>query len=577
MANNKTNPLNTITSYCLSVLFCATLLFAGCASSTGNTSNSESVQDTRDFSCSYFYFLWGTHAEYEKHYSEALDSYEKALVCDPSADYIKRKLPVLLIKTGDTDQAINILEKDLQHEPQDTARRALLATVFIQQRDTNSAISQYEAILDYDPENEEILFRLGALLSQTGTYDQAAYYLRKVLKIDPNAYYAQLYLARIADQQDETDKAEYYYLEALALNWSAELSQEIADFYARNHRYDDSIKILRAALENDETDEQARLGIVQALLAQDKEEEAIAELSLAKNYSKSPENLSLILSRLYLKNGENQKAQDNLLAILEVTDNPQARYLLGLIYSDAGKFADALAVLDGIKPQQQEFEDAVFLRTKILHQTGQTDEALRLLEKDLADEKSRLPLFYILAASLYQDKGEPERAIALLEQARLLYPKDERILFEYGIQVERSGRLQDAIAIMQQLIAINPDHAEALNFVGYSWADTDQRLEEALSYINRAMALKPGNGYIQDSLGWAYFKLGKFERARKELLGAVELVPEDPNIQDHLGDVYRALGQVNEARAAYLSALEKYDDEKKKEIVRKKIAALEKL
>lgn len=567
--------MNTITSYCLSVLACATLLFSGCALSTGDPSDSAALPENRDFSCAYFYFLWGTHAEYEKHFPEALESYEKALVCDPSADYIKRKLPLLLIRTGDTEQAISILENDLRLEPQDTARRALLATVFIQQRNTIGAIGQYEAILDYDPENEEILFRLGALLSQTGTYDRAGYYLRKVLKLDPNAYYAQLYLARIADQQDETDNTEYHYLEALALNWSAELSLEIADFYSRNERYDDSIRILRDILEKDESDEQARLGIVQALLAQDREEEAIAELSMAKNYSNRPENLSLILSRLYLKNGENQKAQDNLLAILEVTDNAEARYLLAVIYSDGGKISNAITVLDGIKPQQEEFEDAVLLRTKILHENGQTAEALRLLEKDLAGDESGLPLFYILAASLYQDKGEPERGIALLEQATRRYPMDERILFEYGVQVERTGRLPDAIAIMQKLIEINPDHAEALNFVGYSWADTDQRLEEALSYINRAMALKPGNGYIQDSLGWAYFKLGNYERARKELLGAIELLPEDPNIHDHLGDVYRALGRIDEARAAYLSALGRYDDEKKKEIVQNKITALE--
>ncbi len=566
--------MNTITSYYLSVLFSATLLFAGCASLTGGQSDVDGVPESRDFSCSYFYFLWGSHAEYEKRFPEALESYEKALVCDPSADYIKRKLPLLHIRTGDTDQAIDILEKELRLEPQDTARRTLLASVFIQQRKIQNAISQYEAILDYDPVNEEILFRLGALLSQTGSYDQARFYLLKVLKIDPNSYYAQLYLARIADQQGEAENAENHYLEALALNWSAELSQELADFYTRDRRYDDSIKVLRAALEKDESDEQARLGIVQALLAQDREEEAIAELSLAKKYSNTPENLSLILSRLYLKNGENQKAQDNLLAILEVSDSPQARYLLGLIYSNTGKFTDAVTVLAGIKPEQEEYEDAVFLRTKILNQTGQTDEALRLLEEDLAGEKSDLPLFYILAASLYQDKGESERSTALLEQALHRYPRDEQLLFEYAVQLERTDRLQEAIAVMQQVIEINPDNAEALNFVGYSWADSDQRLEEALAYINRAMQLKPGNGYIQDSLGWAYFKLGKFKRAREELLGALELLPEDPNIHDHLGDVYRALGQINEARASYLSALKRYDDEKKKDLVQKKIAAL---
>jgi len=570
--------MNKPTSYRLSFILFAALFLSACAPSTGlRTAGNEGELENRDFSCAYFYFLWGTHAEYEKRFSEALDAYEKALVCDSSADYIKRKLPLLLIRTGDTDQAIAILQQALEREPEDTARHALLARIFIQQKETESAVRQYEAIIDYDPDNEQILFRLGALLSQTGTYDGARYYLNRVLDLNPNGYFAHIYLARIAALLDESDRAEYHYLQALGLNWSADLSYEIADFYSKDKRYDDIIALLRTTLEKDAADEQARLGIVQALLAQDREEEAIAELSLAKKYSNVPEKISLVLSRLYLKNGENQKAQDNLLAVLEVSDSPQARYMLAVIYSDSGKFQDAITVLDGIAPDQEEFEESVFLKIKILHETGQIDTGLGLLEEYLGSEETRLPVFYILAASLYQEKNESDRSSSLLEQGSRRYPEDERLLFEYGIQLERSNRLDQAISIMQQLIKLNPDHAEALNFVGYTWADTNQNLEEALIYINKAMELKPGNGYIQDSLGWAYFKLGKFKRARKELLGAVELLPEDPHIHDHLGDVYLALGQINKARAAYLSAFEKYDDEKKKAVVQKKIADLEDL
>ena len=552
------------------------LLLSGCGSLSGDRIGDQAVApENKDLSCSYFYFLWGTHAEFDKRYAAALDAYEKALVCDSSAEYIRRKLPLLLLRTGDTEQAIELLEQAIELNPEDTARRTLLASIFLQQKDTDSGVAQYKAIISYDPENEQILFRLGALFSQNGSYDRARYYLLRLLELNQNAYFAHVYLARIAQQLKETDTAEYHYLKALELNWSADFSYEIADFYSRNNAYGKALDLLRTALEKDETDEQARLGIVQALLAQDLEEEAIAELSLAKQYSNTPEKISLVLSRLYLKNGEDQKAVENLLAVLEQTDSSEARYLLGVIYSDRGKFQDAVKMLDGITPDQEAFEDAVFLKTKILHQTGQIDEALAGLESYLASEETGLPIFYVLAASLYQDSDDSARSSALLLQGIKRYPEDERLLFEYGLQLERTNRLEEAIPVMEQIIEINPDHAEALNFVGYTWADSHRNLEKALAYISRAMELKPGNGYIQDSLGWAYFRLGKLNRAEKELLAALELLPEDPHIHDHLGDVYRALGQVDKARTLYLTAIEKFDDEKKKDGVQKKLNTLD--
>jgi len=554
------------------------LLLSGCGSLSGNRIAEQSAApENKDLSCAYFYFLWGTHAEYDKRYSAALDAYEKALVCDSSAEYIRRKLPLLLLRTGDAEEAIVLLEQALELNPEDTARRALLGSIFLQQKDTDRAVAQYKAIISYDPENEQILFRLGALFSQNGSYDRARYYLLRLLELNQNAYFAHVYLARIAQQLDEIETSEYHYLKALELNWSADFSYEIADFYSRNNAYEKAIDLLRTALEKDETDEQARLGIVQALLAQDHEEAAIAELSLAKQYSNTPEKISLVLSRLYLKNGEVQKAEDNLLAVLDETDSFEARYMLGVIYSDRGKFQDAIKMLDGITPGQEAFEDGVFLKTKILHQTGQIDEALAGLEIYLAGEETGLPIFYVLAASLYQENEESARSSALLEQGVSRYPKNERLLFEYGLQLERTDRLEEAIAVMQQVVEINPDHAEALNFIGYTWADSHRNLEKAFAYISRAMELKPGNGYIQDSLGWAYFRLGKLNRAEKELLGALELLPEDPHIHEHLGDVYRALGQVEKARTLYLTAIEKFDDEMKKDGVQTKLNSLDEL
>ncbi len=554
--------------------FTALLLFStliSCGSLTNGPSISAAESENRDTSCSYFYFLWGTHEEYYQRYGEALEAYQKALVCDPTGTYVERKLPILYLKMDAPDKAVSLLLENLQKTPDDNSQRALLARIYIQQKNEAKAIEQYETIIASDPENGQAFLRMGILLTQSGELKKATTYFKRLLEIDQESYFARLYLARIADQLDNSSEAEENYEAALELNYSVDLVYEIGEFYLKHKHYEKVIDVMRQLLKQDDSDERARFTIVQALLALDREEEAVAELSVAKEISRNPEKISLILSRLYLRNGNNDKARENLQSVLEVTDNSEARYLLAVLSMEAEAWTDALEMLSKINPADDEFEDSVVLQSRIYHQTGQLEKGIALLQGHLDDKESRKELFYILASSLYQERGQSVRATEVLATGISIYPESEKLLFEYGLQLERTDRLEEALEAMKQLLEYNPDHAEALNFIGYSWADTDRNLEQALAYITRAMELKPGNGYIQDSLGWVHFKLGNLETARDELTEALELVPDDPHIYDHLGDVYMAMGMADKALEAYKSALERFEDEEKKTMVQNKI------
>ena len=534
--------------------------------------NTEQVE--RDTSCSYFYFLWGTHEEYNQHYREALDAYQKSLICDPLGDYVRDKIPILYLKMDQPEKAINLLTKELNKHPDDIARLMLLARIFMQQKNSEKAIEYYLKIIGYEPSNEQALLRLGALLNQTGDLESARKYFSRLLQINPESYFSRLYLARIAEQLGKVTEAEEHYMSALDLNWSEDLIYEITDFYLKNRQYEENLVFLRSVSKKGNNTERIKLTIVQTLLALDKEEEAIAELSLVKN--KSPEQISLDLSRLYLRNGDKKKAIENLKAVIETQKVPEARNFLAIIYLDSGEYDNALAVLKNINPEQQQFVDEVFLKSRALHEASRTDEAIKMMKGYLNDTKTRRPLFYVVASSLLRDSSRPHEATKVLARGIHYFPDDERLLFEYGLQLERMERLEEAIVIMEKIIAANPDHAEALNFVGYSWADTDRNFEKALEYIVKAMKLKPNNGYIQDSLGWIYFKLGNFERAQIELIGALKLVPEDPYVHEHLGDVYHALNMIEKALTEYETALKFYEDEKKKKSVSAKIKNIQK-
>ena len=548
------------------------LLLSGCAGQEQRISSDDSpAADSQDLSCSYFYFLWGTHAEYEQRFDEAVDAYEKALVCDPSALYIRHKLPLLHLKKGDTSRAIELLEGNIQVDPHETASRKLIAGLMAQQKELEQASEQYEEILSYDQHNERVLLRLGVLLEQSGKPKKARRTLKRLIALNPQNYFAYLALARMTESPAE---AREYYLQALELNWSTELAYEVAQFHIEQESYNQAIALLREILDQDDSAEQARLLIVQSLLGSNREDEAIVELSLIPRYRNSPVQLSLARGKLYVRLDNYDQAIAHLNAVLKVHNDSSARYLLGVLYSEQNRLAESLEVLEGIDADQVEFEDAVSLRSRILHQQEKAAQALEMLNEYISLPSTRRPLFYIMAASLYRDSEQMELASAVLASGYANYPDHERLLFEYGLQLERTDRLDEAISVMEQLLIINPDHAEALNFVGYSWADTDRYLDRALVYIQRAMELKPGNGYIQDSLGWVHFKLGNLDRARDELLAALKLLPDDPYLHDHLGDVYQALGQRSKAIKAYKEALDHFDDQDKKAEVQKKIDAL---
>ena len=122
------------------------------------------------------------------------------------------------------------------------------------------------------------------------------------------------------------------------------------------------------------------------------------------------------------------------------------------------------------------------------------------------------------------------------------------IFYFRGICYERSKQWPKAEADLKKALELFPDQPHVLNYLGYSWVDQGINLDEGMKMIRRAVEQRPDDGYIVDSLGWAYYRLGNYEEAVKHLERAVELKPEDPTINDHLGDAYWKVGRKLEAQ-----------------------------
>jgi Flp pilus assembly protein TadD len=123
-----------------------------------------------------------------------------------------------------------------------------------------------------------------------------------------------------------------------------------------------------------------------------------------------------------------------------------------------------------------------------------------------------------------------------------------------GICFERSKQWPKSEADLKKALDLKPEQPHVLNYLGYSWIDQGINLDEGMKMIRRAVEQRPDDGYIVDSLGWAYYRIGNYEEATKHLERAIDLRPEDPTINDHLGDAYWKVGRKLEAKFQWAHA-----------------------
>ena len=534
----------------------------------------ERTAEANDMACSYFYFLWGKTAENNGRLEEALEAYEKALLCDEQSEFLKQSLAIILIKMDRKEQAARVLEQIISSNPQDAETRILLAKVYRSMGLMDEAAAIYQGLLEIQ-EDHDTLLMLGTLYAQNKEYDKAQKILNRLIQLENDSYLAHYSLARLYRELQYYDRAAASYDKALELNWFERLAYEVAEFYEGLQNYDKAIVVYNRIIDEGQSSDLAKTRLVNLYLSLGENDKALQLLRDLRSIMPESHNIDITISRILLS----QEKYDEAIMILEdvLETNPELtvlRYLIGMAYYQSKQYQKAEEHLLIIPPESNLYEDTIFLRLKILSEEDDQAKAIQLLEQQISDSVTRKPSFYILLASLYRENKEVEKAREYYEQALRLYPEDIDILYNYGIFLEKIGEQDNAMDKMQTVLAKDPENGAALNYIGYTWADNDVHLEQALEYIKKAAELMPDDGYVRDSLGWVLFKMGETEQAIVELEKASEMVDNDPIIKEHLGDVYLAMEQFEKALTAYKKAYELYEEADKKESVTTKINSL---
>lgn len=231
---------------------------------------------------------------------------------------------------------------------------------------------------------------------------------------------------------------------------------------------------------------------------------------------------------------------DHGLAIITLAD----------IFERLKRYERALDVYEMISDKSPLRANAQIQSGLILESMGRSDEALKHLQAIVGDDPRDIEALTALANLQRARKEFAESAKTYTRVLELLGTPargDWTLFYFRGIVYERSKQWPLAEADFKKALELYPEQPLVLNYLGYSWVDQNMNLEEGLRLLRRAVQLRPEDGYIIDSLGWAHYRMGRYEEALRELERAIELKPGDPVINDHLGDVYWRVGRKLEA------------------------------
>ncbi|WP_422373549.1 tetratricopeptide repeat protein [Hoeflea sp.] len=257
-------------------------------------------------------------------------------------------------------------------------------------------------------------------------------------------------------------------------------------------------------------------------------------------------------------------------------DDAATLVVLGGLKERLGKIEDAIALYDMVpqeSPMRRVSELQLGLALADLDRNAEAKDHLKsLIESDPSDLRSYLAYGSVLS----RDKDYVEMALNYETAISIAGPtptrNDWNLFFQAGIAHERLKQWPRAEAHFKRALELYPDQPQVMNYLGYSWIDMNMNLEEGMDLIRAAVDLRPNDGYIVDSLGWAHYRLGEYEDAVRELERAVELRPADPTINDHLGDAYWKVGRKLEATFQWNRALSNDPDEELKQTIEDKLA-----
>ncbi|MCY0094111.1 tetratricopeptide repeat protein [Hoeflea sp. J2-29] len=506
-------------------------------------------------------FLAGQTADVDNDTGRAIEFYRKALEFDPDNTDIKQRLMVALFTDGRFSEGV-VLAREMKDDPA-VAQVSRLAMMV----EATTKREYRKAANLLDPEDSNPIDRLlNTLLKAWAEFGdgKGEVALTSILALDGPPWYpvfTRYHAGAMAQAMGKRDVARQYFTDLIA---DPQGGGAAPDTYIRG-------VMALAGMEARSGNQRAALD---ALAAGETFSPGYAPLSALKQLIEDggkPEagvktaQQGAAAALFTLGSALNREGAEETVAVylqfaraLDAT-NAETLVILGGLKERLGKTEDAIAIYEAVpktSPMRRVSELQLGLALADLGRNNEAKDHLKaLIESDPRDIRSYLAYGSVLS----QDKDYVEMALTYETAISVIGPaptrNDWNLFFQAGIANERLKHWPKAEAHFKRALELYPDQPQVMNYLGYSWIDMNINLEEGMDMIRAAVDLRPNDGYIVDSLGWAHYRLSQYDDAVRELERAVELKPADPTINDHLGDAYWRVGRELEATFQWKRAL----------------------
>jgi len=531
------------------------------------------VQAPPPISSPYGAYLAGLVARGDGDLEAAADYMLQALTYDPDNPELLFPAMHLAAATGRQEETVSLATRILEVEPQQSIASLVLAVDAARQGDLAGAEARLAALPQRGFDQVLVPMLMAWIKTGQGDVDGGLQALSVLQGEGGTGVLYSVHAALINEVAGRSELAaqEYEALLAKTQQPTLRITWLAGSFFERHGQRDRALALYREFV-----NEAPGADILAPMLerAEQGGESPVAVANATDGMAEVLFNLSGLLSQ--------EQADDIALihlhqALALKPDFMLAQVLLGEILQKQERSHEAIAAYRRI-PQDSPFGWIVGLRVaEELQVVGETEAALAEFDRlaaerpDAYEPLSRKGNLLRLEERFEEAVDAYDRAVERLERKGEIEPRHWSLLYFRGIALERSDQWERAEADFKHALGLQPEQPYVMNYLAYSWVEKKQNLDEAEAMLVRAVKLRPRDGYIVDSLGWVYYRLGRFEEAVVQLERAVALRPQDPTINDHLGDALWQVGRKNEARFQWHRALSLDPEEDQVPLIEDKI------
>jgi tetratricopeptide (TPR) repeat protein len=497
-------------------------------------------------------YLAARVAEVDDDMDAAIDYYRRALDFDPDNQQLQQSLMLVLISSGRFAEALPLADR-LKTVPEvERFSRVALAVDAIRKKDYREAGTWLKLALESDL--DRLITGLMSAWTKLGRNDGAEAVADLESLDGPEWFelfstYHRALIAELADLPEDAESAYRATLDNVAAGSAApetwlRAAEAYSGFLARRGAKDEALAVLDKA-------DQFATGRLSLVALREKINKGEKPVSFIANPADGASEVLLDLGGALNRGGGEPFVKLYLQLALALKPSSDAVLLqLAAVAEQENDSQEAISFYEKI-PAASPLKRAADLQLGLnLADLKRHDEAVahlkRLLDADPDDMRA-----YLALGGVYASKEDYKSAAANYDRAveHLKEPTSANwnVFYQRGIAYERLKQWPKAEPNFRKALELYPDQPQVMNYLGYSWVDMNMNLEEALGLIRKAVDLRPSDGYIVDSLGWAYYRLNRFDEAVVELERAVSLKPDDPVLNDHLGDAYWRAGRQLEA------------------------------